>query len=73
MAMWSTDDVVLLLKASHTAVLLASERFSKPQPHYEAMLERWEEVLLDFCDDPESGAVKSRLRESVRELSEIVW
>lgn len=71
--MWSTDDVVLLLKASHTAVLLAGERFSEHPPHYEEILERWEEVLEDFVVDPENEALRMRLTRSLRELSEIVW
>lgn len=70
--MWATAEVVLLLRASHRAMLLASERSSGPRLGHEAMLERWEEVLQDFCDAPENDAVMLRFKECVRELIEIV-
>ena len=48
-------------------------RVSGPQgPDWTMRLERWEEVLQDFCDAPENDAVKARLNECVRELIEIV-
>ena len=76
MTMYSTEDVVLLLKAAQTAYLLSHECFSGDIPPglaLEAMVERWEEAVAAFMETPENETAKSRLNECVRELIEIQW
>jgi len=70
--MWTHSDVAVLLKAAQTANLLQNEEFSESRPDIEAMLDRWDEVVQDFMDQPGIERM-GPLKACMRELVEFVW